>query len=315
MGRRLQTRGGPSEGRVVARLTASYLAVFAIVIAALSVLAFVLVDRNYRDVLDPVLATPEGRSVFARFEGQAIAAILALDGVLLIVVGLSSYALARAAVRPLLDARRREERFAADAAHELRTPLSVIASVAQAARDGDRHDASLATIARQALEAGQLVGDLLTLARNVDARSLAREPVDLGALANKAFGEVRATRAGIAFDGDFGSAIVDGDERRLLQLARNLFENASRHARTRVVARVEAVGGDAQIVVEDDGPGVAPELEGRLFERFSKGMDSPGSGLGLAICRWVARSHGGEIAHDGGSRFIARLPLAKFEAG
>jgi len=229
-------------------------------------------------------------------------------------VGCASYWLARAAVHPLALARAREERFAADIAHELRTPLGVIASVAQAARDDAAGPAreALSTIARRALEAGELISDLLTLARGDGADVLDLEPADFGALAARAAHDFDGAHDGIALEGDFGSAIVDGDERRLLQLARNMFANAFRHARTKVVASVRAADGWATLTVEDDGPGVPEALKPRLFQRFAKGSDSRGSGLGLAICRWVARSHGGDVTLEGGSRFAARVPLGRY---
>jgi two-component system OmpR family sensor kinase len=68
--------------------------------------------------------------------------------------------------------------------------------------------------------------------------------------------------------------------------------------------------GGARLSVEDDGPGVAPEVSPHLFERFAKARDSKGSGLGLAICRWVVHAHGGTIEFAGGSRFLVMLPLA-----
>ncbi len=238
----------------------------------------------------------------------ALYAILSFDLLLLLAVGAASSALARAALRPLVLARQREERFAADVAHELRTPLGAIASVAQAAvgEDPAAVRASFATIARRALECSALIGDLLTLARGSDRDALVREPVDLAMLTERVVREAEANANANALT----NAIVDGDERRLLQLVRNLVWNAQRYARSRVTIRLEAQAERAILAVEDDGPGVAPELLTRLFERFAKGADSPGSGLGLAICRWVARAHGGEIVYERGSRFVVALPLA-----
>ncbi len=275
-------------------------------------MAYAYVAANYRSIVAPALETPEGRAGFAAAMRPALGAILAVDCALLLLVGLASYALARAAIRPLVSAREREERFAADVAHELRTPLGVIAGLAQseagAARGATR--SALETIARRALEAGALVGDLLTLARTSEADALVKEPVDLAAVAERAVREARQEAAGLTIEAGFASAIVDGDERRLAQLVRNLLRNAVRFARERVTIAVETRDGAALLVVEDDGPGVEPEIVPRLFERFAKGAQSPGSGLGLAICRWVARAHGGDVTFAGGSRFLVRLPLA-----
>ncbi|MGP6157412.1 MAG: sensor histidine kinase [Vulcanimicrobiaceae bacterium] len=313
MGRRLQARRGDAEKRILARLTAAYLAVFATVVAALSILAYAYVAANYRSIVAPALETPEGRAGFAAAMRPALGAILAIDAALLVFVGVASYALARAAIRPLVLAREREERFTADVAHELRTPLGVIASLAQSEAGATQGSvrAALETIARRALDAGTLIGDLLTLARTSDAQGLVTEPVDLAVLAEAVVRDARAETPGIAIEGRFASAIVDGDARRLAQLVRNLLHNAQRYAYERVTLTVETREGSALVSVEDDGPGVAPEVVPRLFERFAKSATSPGSGLGLAICRWVARAHDGDVAFAGGSRFVVRLPLAR----
>jgi len=108
------------------------------------------------------------------------------------------------------------------------------------------------------------------------------------------------------------SAIIDGDERRLAQLLRNLLDNALRYARTRIDVAVRVEDGAALVLVGDDGPGVPAALRPRVFERFAKDPESDGSGLGLAICRWVARSHGGDIAIGQGSTFAVRLPLGAY---
>jgi signal transduction histidine kinase len=314
LGYRLQARRGDAEGRVVRRLTASYLAVFSAVIASLSVVVFFLIERNYRDLMEPVLSTAEGAAAFVHYERGVGGTILLIDAALVLAVGFASYALARAAVQPLVLARLREERFAADIAHELRTPLSVIASVAQASReetDGPAREAFV-TITRRALEAGELISDLLTLARGDGKDVLDLEPADFGALVARAAHDFDGAHGNVTLQSDFGSAIVDGDERRLLQLARNLFANAFRYARSRVVASVRSADGWATLTVEDDGPGVPDALMPQLFGRFAKGAESRGSGLGLAICRWVARSHGGDVTLEGGSRFVARLPLGRY---
>ncbi len=296
-------------------MAGSYLAVFLVVIGALSALAFALVAANFRNTLGPALGTPEGDAAFAASLRSVAGSIVALDGALAIVVGAASFWLARAAVRPLIDAREREARFAADAAHELRTPLSIISSVAQAARDEPgRAPAALGTITDQALDASALIADLLTLARNPELRNLAREPVDLEALTARQVREHESIAAarGVRIALQSESAIVDGDERRLNQLLRNLLDNALRYARSSIDVAVRANGQRAFVAIEDDGPGVAPDLVDRIFERFAKEADSDGSGLGLAICRWVARSHGGDVTLERGSRFVVTLPLGNY---
>lgn len=295
-------------------MTAQYLAIFVAVIAILSVVAFVLIDRNARDLMQPLLVTPEGLATLASYERRILLSILMIDAALVLGVGAASYALARSAVHPLALAREREERFAADVAHELRTPLSVIATVAQAARDcasGEQREV-FARIARRALEAGELISDLLTLARKGGSDVLDTEPVDLGALTRRVTRDFESFRPDVAIEVDSDSAIVDGDERRLSQLIRNLLSNAVRHARSRVAVRVRSTDGSATLEVQDDGDGVPSEMRTRLFERFAKGPGSPGSGLGLAICRWISRAHGGDIGLEGDAAFVVHLPLVRY---
>jgi two-component system OmpR family sensor kinase len=268
------------------------------------------VESNYRSIVAPALDTPEGQAGFAAAMRPALYAILSCDALLLLLVGAASYALASAALRPLTLAREREERFAADIAHEMRTPLGAIASVAQAAAGGDAAEAraALDTIARRAIESGALVGDLLTLARASDGDALERQSVDLGDIVLRVCRDASAADPEPGIEVTAVSAIVSGDERRLTQLVRNLVDNARERASSRVVVDLALDDGWACLSVDDDGPGVPPELVPRLFERFAKGGESQGSGLGLAICRWVANAHGGDVRYAGGAHFIVRVP-------
>jgi signal transduction histidine kinase len=315
MGDRVQTRRGDDDRHVVLRLGGSYLAVFLLVIGALSVLAYMLIAAQYRSALGPALGLPEGAAALSAALRNVLLSILMLDAALALAVGAASLALAQSAVRPLIDARAREARFAADVAHELRTPLGVISSVAQAARGNPaEQDAALSKVSDEALEASVLIADLLTLARHPETRNLVREPVDLAGIAARTVRErePNATKNGITITLDAQSAIVDGDERRLSQLLRNLLDNALRYARTRVGVSVGVDGRTARLSVTDDGPGVPQALRPHIFERFAKDADSDGSGLGLAICRWVARSHGGDIWLEGGSTLVCGLPRGNY---
>ncbi len=284
---------------------------FGTVIAALSVVAYAFIANTYRSIVAPALDTPEGRAGFGAAMRAPLYAIVATDALLLLGVGLASHALARGALGPLRRAREREERFASEAAHELRTPLGAIASLAEnAALEASAPSrAVFETIARRALECGELVGDLLTLARAGDANALECELVDLAMLVRRCLRDAEPA-PNVTVDATLSGTIVNGDARRLRQLIRNLLDNALAYARGRVAVTLFSVDGDARLIVEDDGPGVAPDLAPRLFERFARGRGSAGSGLGLALCRWIAQAHGGSIAFEGGSRFVVRLPLA-----
>jgi len=295
----------------VARLCASYLAVLVILLAVLDAAAFWYLAGREHDLVEPLLGTPVGQAVYAAALRRDALALALLDLPLLLVCGLASYALAVVSVRPLIAAREREARFAAEAAHELRTPLARIASLAQSGRavaDEQARDAAFARIVGTAIDASGTISDLLALVREERVTPRLSEPVELGAVARTA--AEAAQHDGVTYDVSAPvECWVEGDARRLRRLAENLLENATRHARARVSIGVAREGSHVALSVEDDGPGVPPELRERIFERFVRvDDDERGSGLGLAICRAIARAHGGDVVLEGRNRFVARLP-------
>jgi len=304
---------------VIARITAAYTAVFAIVVVLFSLTAYAFVAREYASLLQPALASPPVAAAYHDALRRVAIAIALVDLPLMLVVAAASYVLAHLSLRPLLAARERERRFAMEAAHGLRTPLATIASVAQAARGGDAAVTAdaLETIARAALDAAALVGDLLTLARDPHRSALHREPLDLGALVATCARDFMplVQERGIELRIDSRSAIVNGDERRLRELLRNLLENALRHARSTIRVACNPDGRHAVVTVEDDGDGIPPHDRERVFERFYRRDVAPnGCGVGLAIVRWIARAHEGEAwVRDGEAgfttAFVIRLPL------
>ncbi|MEO6912908.1 MAG: HAMP domain-containing sensor histidine kinase [Candidatus Baltobacteraceae bacterium] len=302
---------------MIARLTGIYLAIFACVVIAFGLAAYWLIGSQYTSLMQPALGTPEGIAGYALAMRHVGATIVEFAIPLLIVVGIASYLLARASLAPLIASRERERQFAADAAHELRSPLATIATLAQAAGPAadDRAREAFATIAETALEASTLIAELLTLARDPAPGALHAEPVDLGAViavTAREFAAIAQSRS-ITITAAPASAIVTGDERRLKEVARNLIANALRHAASTVRVFTRADAQHAYLIVEDDGEGIPSELREKVFERFyRRSDDGQGSGLGLAIVRWVAHAHGGEIsvaaAYGGGAQFILRLP-------
>ncbi len=302
---------------MIARTSALYLVIFICVLAALDVGAYAFVMREYASLLQPALGTPEGASAMVAAMRRVAATIALLDVPLILIVGAASYLLARATLAPIFAARERERIFAADVAHELRSPLAELASVAQASRANASPESRSAfdAIAANALDTSAIVTDLLTLARDPGAGVLQCEPVDLAAIVTRCARDASAAAAarGVRLQTSAVSAIVDGDERRLRELTRNLLENAVRHARA--VVRIASLrnGRTCDIVVDDDGEGIPLEDRERVFERFyRRSSDGPGTGLGLAIVRWIANAHAGTVAATqsagGGARFVASLP-------
>ena len=216
-------------------------------------------------------------------------------------------------------------RLVADAGHDLRTPLTTIRGFAELHRQGavDDVDRLMSRIESEARRMGVLVEDLLTLARMDEQRPLARDRVDLLALAADAVHDARA----LAPDRAVGLEVIDGpgtpevlgDDVRVRQVLGNLVDNAVRHtpAGVPVTVRVGTEGGDAVLEVADAGPGMTPEDAARAFERFyradaSRTSATGGSGLGLAIVRSLVEAHGGAVTVDTapgrGATFRVRLP-------
>ncbi len=278
---------------------------------ALGGAAFLFIARVDADSLRPILDLPVGADVYRHALIQAALAIAGVEVCLIVLVALASIALAHISTRPLRDAQERERRFASEAAHELRTPLARIATVAQAARSGDdaQRANALGQITQMAIQASALIGDLLTLARVEHVPSNLYEPVDISYLLRDIATEYTPVRpeVRIAVQGAEG-AFVEGDEPRLRRMFANVVDNAVRHARTSVTIDIDSIDDRASIAIDDDGGGIAPELREKIFERFVT-TTSEGTGLGLPICRWIARAHGGNIHVTSGSRFIVDLPL------
>jgi signal transduction histidine kinase len=182
------------------------------------------------------------------------------------------------------EALERQREFVADASHELRTPLtSLLANLELLGEelDGEQADTAQAAL-RSARRMRRLVGDLLLLARADARRAQSRGPTDLADV--------------------------------LLEAASELGPMAEDHELS-IDAQPAIDNGTAVLTVEDDGPGIPPELGSRVFDRFVRGTHTGGrgSGLGLAIVRAVAESHGGTVnlehpASGTGARFVITIP-------
>lgn len=215
-------------------------------------------------------------------------------------------------LRRLAESFSAQRRFLADAAHELRTPITALRLQLQLLQRSK--DESSRQVALVDLEAGidrsqHLVQQLLEIARSErDVETMQTQPVDLAALASNVAGTfaVRADSRGV----DLGVRVhdrplVDGDPMQLTVLLNNLVDNALRYAPGGAVD-IEVVTEMAQPVlrVVDNGPGIPPEERDRVFDRFFRGRsgsnDPGGSGLGLAIVHAIAERHGAQIELDVG---------------
>ncbi|NIP17144.1 MAG: HAMP domain-containing protein [Xanthomonadales bacterium] len=217
------------------------------------------------------------------------------------------------------------QRWTADIAHELRTPVSVMKGEIEALADGVRQaDERLAvSLGEEIDQLASLVDDLQTLAlSDAGALNLVKEPVDLSGLAVQSADAFHHRLAGrsvrlAVYAGEGIEAC--GDPQRLKQLLHNLLENSCRYVEHggQVSLSVLRLDDGAGLEVADSGPGVSDEQLARLFERFyraegSRSRATGGSGLGLAICRNIVEAHGGTIdarhSELGGLSICVTLP-------
>lgn len=212
-------------------------------------------------------------------------------------------------------------------AHEVATPLSVVANIAEMLRldaePGSRTASDLGKIVTQARRVTEVMRSLLNFVRqvpaqyaSVDLRQLARETLELMSY------ELRKARIEPAFEADDDTPPVWGDAAQLQQVLLNLLANAMQAMKDggRIAVRIGAAESRGEpnavaLVVEDTGPGIAPEALDKIFDFFftTRGAEG-GTGLGLAITRQIVEGHRGRIMaenlNDSGARFTVTLPIA-----
>jgi two-component system sensor histidine kinase MprB len=216
-----------------------------------------------------------------------------------------------------------QRRLIADASHELRTPVTSLrtnAEVLRAAPDlsAAERDVLLGDVVAQAEELGELVSDIIELARDGEGSAPAEE-IRLDGLVLEAVDRARRHAPGVVYEARVAPCVVEGAPDRLGRAVNNLLDNAAKHSPSGGVVDVTVVGGE--VTVRDHGPGVSAADAPHVFDRFYRGAgarDRPGSGLGLAIVRQVAESGGGTVAVEdapgGGALFRLALPWRAVDA-
>jgi signal transduction histidine kinase len=241
-----------------------------------------------------------------------ITAFSAAAAIALVLVAIGGWLLVRQATAPIESNIARMRRFMADAAHELRTPITVLRAQAEVAlqreRDLSEYVAALHGIESESRRMGRLVDDLLTLARaDSGDRPASFAAVFLDDIVADAVGAAAAMAAarGVVLDlGQFEEAPVQGDAELLRQLVMILLDNAIKFtpAAGHVSVSVGRSGGVAELKVADTGPGITAAQLPHLFERFYRGdpargragpgsIPASGAGLGLSIAHWIADAH------------------------
>ncbi|MEV0975046.1 ATP-binding protein [Microtetraspora glauca] len=211
-----------------------------------------------------------------------------------------------------------QRQFAADASHELRTPITgICAQLESALPHPDDHPEAMKAALRDTKRLEAIMSDLLFLARIGTTDRSMREKIDLGALATT---EVNRRRSGpIEIDLRVTPGVtVTGVSTHLSRVLVNLLNNAERHAKSLITVEVGRSGDEAVLAVGNDGDPVPKEDRERIFERFTRldaarSRDQGGTGLGLAIAREVIQAHHGSIRvedTDSGALFVARIPIS-----
>lgn len=220
----------------------------------------------------------------------------------------------------------RQQRFVADASHELRSPLATLQAATDlaAADPAEEWPIVAPTVRIELARMGALIDDLLLLAR-LDERTAAApdSDVDLDDVAQAEVGRWRGEqRVTVRYAG--APSRARAPESTVQRIVRNLVDNAIRHAEREVLVTTSTDSSNAVVTVDDDGPGIGSVDRERVFDRFvrlddARSRDEGGFGLGLAIVRELARSAGGDVRIDdaplGGARFVVSLPGSQKSQG
>lgn len=210
--------------------------------------------------------------------------------------------------------------FVAMAAHDIRSPVAGIAmAMDMLASRWDRlteeqRASILGGARRQTAFVTRLLGDLLDVS-TIEAGELAATPdvCDLADVVAEAV-ETAGVECEVHVPADL---LVTADRGHLQRCVANLVGNAHKYGRAPIAVSAERRGSYVAVHVDDQGDGVDPELEGRMFDKFARGSATagtkPGAGLGLAIVAGLVRAHGGDVSYErraGGSRFTSTWPSA-----
>jgi two-component system sensor histidine kinase KdpD len=258
-------------------------------------------------------------------EGQTVDAVLDQGAVALERINFAADA---ARVEALTETEKLRSALLSSVSHDLRTPLTAILGAATSLRrdgprigDDDRR-ALFDTIEDEARRLDRFVNNLLEMTRlEGGALKPKRELVDLQDAVESAIAAVRKTSGALAVSRAFPDALppVAADPALLDSVLVNVLDNVAKHGGERVRIAAAREGASVRLLVEDDGPGIPPELLPHVFDRFTRTLDNaaaPGAGLGLSICKGLIEAMGGSIeassplASGRGTRVAIALPAA-----
>ena len=317
-------------GRTHLRLTLLYVALFAVVLGAFSLVFYIGLATALTPSFDigPELTNQQAAEVAYQATLERIrVALIVSDLVVIVLVGGAAWILASRTLQPIREASARQRRFVADASHEMRTPLAAIRASAEGALGGpaspDELRRSLAVVVASADRLSRLTNDLLLLARADELQpDRPNAPVDLSVVVAEAveafsLAHPELPRPRMTLNPDLA---VAADPDAITRVVANLVDNAYRYGGAASPPRIQTrvIERDAVVEVTDDGPGIAAADVDRIFEPFSRlhaSAETPeGSGLGLAIARSLARRSGGRltVTSQPGQGATFRLSVPRF---
>jgi signal transduction histidine kinase len=246
------------------------------------------------------------------------------------VQNIRAYEAERRRVEELARLSRLRADFVSLVSHELRSPMAAVIGAARTLQDrwrmlsADQRESFLALIGDETARLAELVGDVLDTSRiEAGTFSYRFEEVDLGRVVDEAVetAVLAQQEVPVVASGHGALPEIRGDRARLRQVLGNLIENAVKYSPEGGEVRVSAVAanGAVRIAVRDAGPGIPPDQQVRIFEKFGRvdvpGASKPGTGLGLFIARSIAEAHGGSLdvssGAEPGSTFTLTLPVGR----
>jgi two-component system OmpR family sensor kinase len=228
-----------------------------------------------------------------------------------------------------IESEKKLRRFVADASHELRTPLTAIRGFSELYRQGavtgeEKTKELVQRIEDESIRMGSLVEDLLLLARLDQSPEVEMLPVNLNEVISDAVASAEVSGPDHVIETNLteDDSYVLGDRNRIHQVIANLLENARSHTPqgTKITVAIQESEDATEVSVTDNGPGLAPEDQERIFERFyradtsrMRSVKTEGSGLGLSIVKAIMEAHGGSVRVESepgkGAAFILIFPV------
>ena len=312
------------------KLTALYMIVMLIVTAIFSLALYFNLTNDLRESVSGSLREEINQEHF--FEGRShdiLMILLLVDGVILLVSTVSSYIFAGYTLKPIKTMMTAQERFAADAAHELRTPLAVIQTQIEVFLRGQESLSTktkhmLVSVLDETKNLTTITEDLLLLAREDAAvKQSALDSISVSEITTEAVQDVQALAQSRGIElkiGNESSIMVQGSRNGLKRIFINIIDNAVKYTDHNgyVLVTFEETNTDMAVIrIKDDGRGISKTDLLHIFDRFYKAdnaRQSPGSGLGLSIVKQLVESYGGSVAiesePDKGTTVTIRLKKA-----